>query len=379
MPAASIVIPCFNSERCLPETLRSAQNQSLRDLEIICVDNGSIDRTRSIIEDAANRDTRIRYVFEKEVGEGFARDAGLGMASGDWLYFLDSDDIMRPQLLERAISRGEDAFADLVIFRTEYLDDVTQEVRDCPECFDIAWIRNWTEELVFSPRHNPERLFNSFQNWVHNKLYRRDFIVNHDIHFQHLHRMADILFTCRSLAEAERIALLDTPLHLYRTNNAESALNTSDAYPLDFYRAFVKLRESLENDGTWKLYDVSFFNWAEEAVAMNLYRSKSMEGFASIVDTMKNEGISKLGIDCLTEEKIVNPIRHECCKAIAEQELNEILFLYFQLEKRHLKSLETELSQKQIEIKQLKSLRSYKLHSMLRRIRDRFVGCIATI
>lgn len=379
MPTASIVIPCFNSERHLPETLYSAQNQSFIDLEIICVDNGSRDGTRAIIEDAASRDPRIRYVLEKEAGEGFARDAGLELASGDWLYFLDSDDIMRPQLIENSVSRGEDARADMVIFRTEYLDDVTQEIRVCPECFDIAWIQNWAEKLVFCPQQNPERIFNSFQNWVHNKLYRRSFIVSHGIRFQHLHRMADILFTCRSLAESERIALLDAPLHLYRTNNVTSALNTSDAYPLDFYDAFVELRKCLENDGTWGLYNISFSNWAEEAVAMNLYRSKSLKGFRTIVDTMQQGGINKLGIDCLSDEEVVNPVRHECCKAIAEQDLYEILFLYFQLEKRHLNTLEAELSRRQIEIGQLKSLRSYKLHSTLRRIRDRLAGHVATL
>lgn len=379
MPTVSIVIPCFNSESYLPETLRSAQNQSLRDLEIICVDNSSTDGTRAIIEDAASRDSRIRYVFEQEAGEGFARDAGLEVASGDWLYFLDSDDVMRPRLLEDAVSRGEDTLADLVVFRTEYLDDVTQEIRNCPECFDITWIQNWTEDLVFNPRQNPERIFNSFQNWVHNKLYRRSFIVNHRIRFQHLHRMADILFTCRSLAEAERIALLDTPLHLYRTNNETSALNTSDAYPLDFYDAFVELRECLENDGTWELYNVSFSNWAEEAVAMNLYRSKSFVGFSTIVDAMKRGGLQKLHIDSLGDGEVFNPVRHECCKAVASLDIDEIGFLYLQLEKRHLNTLETELSKQRLEITRLKSLKTYKLHSLLRRIRDGLAGRFATL
>ena len=96
MPRASIIIPCYNAEKYLSDTLRSAQSQTERDIEIICADNNSTDSTRDILEKAAQEDSRIRILEEKTPGEGPARQAGLAAATGTWLYFLDADDLMSP-------------------------------------------------------------------------------------------------------------------------------------------------------------------------------------------------------------------------------------------------------------------------------------------
>lgn len=116
MPKASIIIPCYNAEKYLPDTLMSARYQTERDIEIICVDNNSTDATRDILEQAAAEDSRIQVLEEKTAGEGPARQKGFVAATGKWLYFLDADDLMEPQLLEHAIARGENTDADLVIF-----------------------------------------------------------------------------------------------------------------------------------------------------------------------------------------------------------------------------------------------------------------------
>lgn len=360
MPKASIIIPCYNAEKYVAQTIESARSQTLRDIEIICVDNNSADRTSAILRELANTDHRINVVSESEPGEGPARDAGRAIATGDWLYFLDSDDIMKPTLLEEAVRKGEQDNADIVIFRTIYLDDKTAEQRACPECFDVSWISRWIDanSRIFSPRDNPERIFNSFQNWVHNKLYRASFVTEHKLAFQHVKRMADILFTCRALAEAQRISLLDKPLHLYRCNNKNSALYTADTSPLDFYNAFLALRRSLEQNKTWFLYHDSFVNWAEEAVAMNIYRAMSFESFSTIIETMKQKGLDQLDIRDFPAEKALAPLRHECCMQIASKSPAEIAFHYFALERRHMNDLETELSH-------LRSSRSFKVGEKL--------------
>ena len=100
MPKASIIIPCYNAEKYLPDTLMSARYQTERDIEIICVDNNSTDATRDILEQAAAEDSRIQVLEEKMPGEGPARQKGFVAATGKWLYFLDADDLMEPQLLE---------------------------------------------------------------------------------------------------------------------------------------------------------------------------------------------------------------------------------------------------------------------------------------
>lgn len=340
MPKASIAIPCYNAVRHIEQTVASALAQTMGDFELVLVNDGSTDGTLELLERLASTDPRILVIDQPNGGEGVARDAGRAACRGEWLYFLDSDDLMEPTLLEEAIARGEETDADLVVFRTQELDDQTGELRYFHWCFDVDWIGT----DVFDPHEHPQRILNSFQNWVHNKLWRASFVQGRGLRFQHVHRTADLLFTCRALTEAHRIALLDRPLHRYRVNNPGSALFTSDSYPLDFYDAFVELRDQIDGEGTWELYGQSFVNWVTEGVAMNLQRARSLEGFSAIYQKMHDEGLRELRFDQLTREDAINPDRWDRCEAILELPLDELLFRYFALEKEEVRRSQTDLS-----------------------------------
>ncbi|MBR3312706.1 MAG: glycosyltransferase family 2 protein [Atopobiaceae bacterium] len=322
MPTASVVIPCYNAAKFVEATVRSAQEQTVRDIEIICVDDGSTDATLELLRNIAEKDTRVRVIAQENGGEGVARDRGLCEATGDWLYFLDADDLMMPQLLETSIARAEQTGADVVVFRTMMLDDQTGEEYLCAWSFQ----RDWTEDDTFRPQDHPAHLFNSFQNWVHNKLFRGSFVREHNLHMQHVHRTADLLFTCRALAEAGLVALLDEPLHHYRVNNAQSAMATSDQYPLDFYEAFLALRASLEEHGTWELYHDSFVNWAIDGVAFNLRVARNYEAYQRIAATMCTEGFDRLGIRGFPREKSDMLVRYDQIEPLVNGDPQEALF-----------------------------------------------------
>lgn len=327
MPKASIIIPCYNAEKYLPDTLMSARNQTERDIEIICVDNNSTDATRDILEQAAAEDSRIQVLEEKTAGEGPARQKGFVAAMGKWLYFLDADDLMEPQLLEHAIARGENTDADLVIFRTLTLNDVTGEVLP----IGCSYMREWLpEEIdVFDPHEWPKRILNSFQNWVHNKLFRASYVHERNLSFQPLHRTADLLFTCRALTEAHHIALLDEYLHRFRINNANSAMATSDRYPLDFYEALTALRDTLKEQGTWELYHDSYISWAAISVIANLEVARSLEGFATIANKMKRGGLQELDLVDADISSLESPWHQQRIQDILHLPLTELVFAHY--------------------------------------------------
>ena len=327
MPKASIIIPCYNAEKYLPDTLMSARNQTERDIEIICVDNNSTDATRDILEQAAAEDSRIQVLEEKTAGEGPARQKGFVAATGKWLYFLDADDLMEPQLLEHAIARGENTDADLVVFRTLTLNDVTGEVLP----IGCSYMREWLpEEIdVFDPHEWPKRILNSFQNWVHNKLFRASYVHERNLSFQPLHRTADLLFTCRALTEARRIALLDEYLHRFRINNANSAMATSDRYPLDFYEALIALRDTLKEQGTWELYHDSYISWAAISVIANLEVARSLEGFATIANKMKKGGLQELDLVDADISSLESPWHQQRIQDILHLPLTELVFAHY--------------------------------------------------
>ncbi|MDY4652344.1 MAG: glycosyltransferase family 2 protein [Atopobiaceae bacterium] len=327
MPKASIIIPCYNAEKYLPDTLMSARYQTERDIEIICVDNNSTDATRDILEQAAAEDSRTQVLEEKMPGEGPARQKGFVAATGKWLYFLDADDLMEPQLLEHAIARGENTDADLVIFRTLTLNDVTGEVLP----IGCSYMREWLPEKidVFDPHEWPKRILNSFQNWVHNKLFRASYVHERNLSFQPLHRTADLLFTCRALTEARRIALLEEYLHRFRINNANSAMATSDRYPLDFYEALIALRDTLKEQGTWELYHDSYISWAAISVIANLEVARSLEGFATIANKMKKGGLQELDLVDADISSLESPWHQQRIQDILHLPLTELVFAHY--------------------------------------------------
>lgn len=364
MPKASIIIPCYNAEKYLADTLASAQNQTERDIEIVCVDNNSTDSTRDILDKAAQKDSRIRILEETVPGEGPARQAGFATATGEWLYFLDADDLMEPQLLERAMAMGESKNADLIIFRTYTLNDVTGEVIP----ISYSYLRDWLPGNmdVFDPHEWPKHILNSFQNWVHNKLFRASFVHEHGLSFQPLHRTADLLFTCRALTEAHCIALLDEFLHKYRINNASSTMATSDSYPLDFYEALIALRNTLKEQGTWDLYHDSYISWAAISVIANLETARSVDGFTAIADRMKQGGLEALDLAKTDISSLESPWHQQRIQDILHLPLTDLIFVHYADLKIRRNGCEDHASRVRME--------NADLHTEVKQLKNRITG-----
>lgn len=314
MPKVTIITPCYNAERHLAETLASVQAQTMGDYEHLCVDDGSTDATPELLAAYAASDERVRVIKTSNAGAGAARNLALEQARGTWVYCVDGDDLMAPTLLEEAVACGEKTDADVVVFRLELLDDETGEVQPFAWCFDTSWLGEGV--CTFNPQAHVSRILNSFQNWVHNKLFRRAFLDERGIRFQDLHRTEELMFTGRALTEARRISLLDRTLHQYRTNNAQSSIVNSDPYCLEFYEAFVTLRRHLEQQGTWELYRTSFVNWAMEGVGGNLLRARSPEAFWTIAHTMRDGGLDQLGICGIPRADAYNARQWDVCEAL---------------------------------------------------------------
>ena len=101
MPLISVIIPVYNSAKCLPDCLNSVLGQTLKDLEIICINDGSTDNSLEILRKYARRDRRIKIINQKNMGVVSARNNGVAAAHGEYIYPLDSDDIIVPTALEK--------------------------------------------------------------------------------------------------------------------------------------------------------------------------------------------------------------------------------------------------------------------------------------
>lgn len=112
-PLVSIVIPVYNTAEHLAECLESLCSQTLRDIEIICVDDGSTDGSAAILSDYSEKDDRIHVITQPNQGILAARNTGINAAAGQWIGFADSDDAMHPDMIERLVKNGEKYHTDI--------------------------------------------------------------------------------------------------------------------------------------------------------------------------------------------------------------------------------------------------------------------------
>ena len=128
-PKVSVVIPVYNVEPYLSECLDSVLSQTLKDLEVICVDDGSDDGSNAILEKYAARDARIKILHRNHVGVASARNVGLECADGEFIYFLDSDDMLIDRRAFEELHRlAESKRLDMIIFESEvFVDGLTLE------------------------------------------------------------------------------------------------------------------------------------------------------------------------------------------------------------------------------------------------------------
>lgn len=218
MAKVSVIVPVYNIEVHLKQCLDSIVAQTINDLEIICVDDGSTDTSLQILQKYAAEDSRFRIITQANAGPGAARNAGLKIATGEFLIFLDSDDWFEADFLELMVKRAEETAADVTICRAVEFDAGTGT--------DIAseWMLK-TQYLpgnVFSPIDIRSYIFQFTYGMAWDKLYVRSFLAQKNLRFPILFNSEDLAFIFPSLLAANRIAILDRALLHHRVNRASS-------------------------------------------------------------------------------------------------------------------------------------------------------------
>lgn len=127
MPEISVVIPVYNTAKFLAQCLDSIVHQTFADFEAIIVDDGSTDNSIEIARDYASRDTRFRILQQENKGLSEARNAGIEVVQGDWITFVDSDDMIAPAFLEKLLNAAKAAHADIACSGKRLFGDIQQK------------------------------------------------------------------------------------------------------------------------------------------------------------------------------------------------------------------------------------------------------------
>lgn len=221
-PEISIIMPVYNAEEFLRETIRSVQEQTFGDFEVICVDDGSTDSSVAIITETAHSDGRFRLLQQKNAGAGAARNYGFTEARGEYAIFLDSDDLFSPQLLEKLHDAITAAEADIAACNFSKMWPDGRETRH--EGVHTRWIPEGL--TVFSYRDTPDYIMRVINPTPWNKLYRSAFIREKGLKYEEISSTNDITFAAVSVASAERVTYITDSLVRYRVGHSGTISST---------------------------------------------------------------------------------------------------------------------------------------------------------
>ena len=290
----SVIIPVYNVEKYLRQNLDSVANQTLKDIEVICVDDGSTDSSFEIVKEYAEKDPRFIAVSQENGGAGAARNNGLRRARGKYLSFLDSDDFFDERMLEEAYNKAEETKADFVVFRSDQYYEETKEFKN------VSWTLRYAEIPPYQPfgrRAMTDNVFKVFVGWAWDKLYNREFVLNNNLWFQEQRTSNDMLFVFSAVAIAKKIACVekDKILAHQRRNNKDSLSNTREKSWDCFYKALLALKQRLVDEGIYKELEKDYINYALHFSLWNL-NTLAEPTYSKLYDKLKNEWWQELGV-----------------------------------------------------------------------------------
>ncbi|MBR5503671.1 MAG: glycosyltransferase family 2 protein [Methanobrevibacter sp.] len=226
MVEISVIIPVYNVEKYLRECLDSAVNQTFKDMEIICINDGSTDNSLNILEEYQSLDDRIIIFNQDNQGPGAARNLGIKKSKGKYVYFLDSDDYLELNALEDLYAICEEKSLDFVLFKLLNFKDDTGKTFQT-KYYNMAFLKDKVGDNVFSYKDLYECVFHLVVS-PPAKLYRRDLIE--DIDYPEGIIFEDNVFFIKTLLKAKRIYFHDKFLYNRRRRDDSLTSSGSDDY-----------------------------------------------------------------------------------------------------------------------------------------------------
>lgn len=241
MPLLSIIIPIYNVEKYLRDCLDSVLKQTLQDIQIILVDDGSPDGCPEICDEYALLDRRISVIHQQNAGLGMARNSGLKIAKGKFVAFLDSDDFVLPDMYEKMVAACEAQNADLVICNQYSIGSHKIPVK---HAFGASVVEGKAQiySEVITPIITPYHPKRSLLWGVGPKVYRRSVITDNEVLFTSVKYAEDWIFSIQLYRFLNKIVFIEDYLFCYRMNVSGSLSTKKGIRPGAFKEACMAKR-----------------------------------------------------------------------------------------------------------------------------------------
>lgn len=261
VPKISIIVPVFNSENLLMNCLDSIKNQTVHNIEIICVDDGSTDSSLEILKNYEKQDNRFKIFHQKNFGAGTARNNGIKYSTGEYILFVDSDDFIEKDACEKLYALAKDFDCDLILF------DAVRHLGDNESIDLIHFSKNNIlnyNNLSFEKNFIKNKVFDGYYGVIWNKFYKSSFIKENNIIFPKYKLYNDVEFHVKSMILAKNISYLPEILYHYNRIGQDS-LQTSFSTSKNifvFFNVLNDIDDFLKNNNYFSIFKSDFINFS---------------------------------------------------------------------------------------------------------------------
>lgn len=233
MVEISVILPVYNSENYIKECLDSLLSQTFKDIEILCIDDGSTDGSLNILKDIEKTDSRITVITQENMGVAKTRNNGLNLVKGNYVYFMDSDDCLDKNAFKKLHDNITSNRSDFCIMKVIFVNG-SEEYKFPAFDIDKEFDKVNFNDFTFTYRDVKSHVLNDlFAPWL--KLYSAEFLKsNDDFTFPEIKSYSDAPFHVKTMLNASRISFVPEYLYYYREN--DGSLVHSSANTINFFR-----------------------------------------------------------------------------------------------------------------------------------------------
>ena len=254
----SVIMPIYNAYDYLRPAIDSVLAQTLEEIELICVDDGSTDRSLDILKEYQKADSRVRIVTENNAGPSIARNKGLSRARGEYIVFLDADDFSEPAMLEKLYELSVRENLDIAVAKYDIYNNRKSRFEenihsDHGEIFEGG--------AIISKNTYPDYILQCTTGYVWNKMFRREFLDEKELQFDpELKVFEDTYFVVTALSLADRVGKVPDILMHHRVYSSQSKNKLFKKYYAQVPVIYAKIKEFLRGHGVYSPLVQSYIN-----------------------------------------------------------------------------------------------------------------------
>ena len=287
----SVIMPIYNAGEYLSRAIGDVLRQTLADIELICVDDGSTDDSYDILEGVEKNDGRVKLISEKNFGPSVARNRGLKEARGEYIMFLDADDMFEPTLLKTLYDLAERDNLDIAVTRYDIYNESQNRIFSATEEPNAAIFAGG---VVTSKNEYPDHILSSTTGYVWNKLYRASFLRDKKLAFDpDLYVFEDVHFTCCTMATAERVGMAEDVQVHHRIYSEQSRATLFRKYYGQVPVVYSKIKKFLMQRGMYIPLKRGFINLSAGR-CYKIYNLLWSDGKERLWDMLNSKYVEKL-------------------------------------------------------------------------------------